>query len=290
MTKTKIVVGAIAALGLTAGGAAAQATDGTGEAAPPAHSIVTPKGKLNIHVGLGVGVSKDFEVVGGAGKPISITPDVFYGVAPKLEVGLAHSGYAITGFWGDSVGGGLIGGGVCVTGEEGGCASVYNGPTGLLARYAVMETADMGIAADVGVLVRQLDSNGSADGGDMLLAAKVGIRGRKMMDKLSIGFAPNISVGLNVRDDAGNKEYLAVPVDVMFAANPKLMVGVQTGIEGPLDEFGDSYSLPVGLGGMYMLNDNMSAGAAFVLHRVAGFEGPDAADLRSLAVFFNWHN
>lgn len=244
--------------------------------APP---LITPKGKISVHVGLALGLSKD-----NAGKPISITPDVFYGVAPKLEVGVAHSGYALDGFWGDSALLGIVGTGVCVSGDDmgAGCAKVYNGPVGLLARYSLME-GSIDLAADGGIVVRSLDP-------DMLLGVKVGVRGRKMInDKMAIGFAPSVTVGLNSRD--GNGDFIAIPVDIHYAVSPKLMAGLQTGVEGDLDGFGDNYALPIGVGGVFMLNDKMAVGGAFILHRVVGgLEGPGAADLRSLAVFFGWHN
>lgn len=252
-------------------GADAAAMEG---GAPP---LITPKGKIDVHVGVAIGLSKD-----NAMKPIAITPDVFYGVAPKLEVGLAHSGYALDGFWGDSALLGIVGTGVCVTGEDGGCSKVYNGPVGILARYALME-GGIDLAADGGLVIRALDP-------DVLAGIKVGVRGRKMInDKMAVGFAPSITVGVNSRD--GNGDFIAVPVDIHYAVNEKLMAGLQTGVEGDLDGFGDNYALPIAIGGVYMLNANMNVGGAFVLHRiVGGLEGPGAADLRSLALFFGWHN
>lgn len=288
MKKTNIVAG-LAGLCFTGAGATAalaQSTDDTGAAAPP--SMITPQGKIKVDVSIGVGLSKD-----NSGKPIAIAPDIFYGVMPKLEVGLAHSGYALDGFWGDTTLLGIVGTGVCVSGDDGGCASVYNGPVAVLGRYALIEDDTMAIAADVGPEIRALDSNGSADGGDMLLGFKVGIRGHKQFGKVGVGFAPSINLGLNQRD--GNGDFLAVPVEAMFMVNDKLGVGLQTGIEGDLDQFGDNFALPIALGGMYGVNENISAGAAFVLHRVTGgtpegVTGPDAADLRSLQLFVSWHN
>ena len=309
MKNSKLVVAAFAALSLTAGQAMAQEEGGEGEgmggdpcaggemhegdstaaanepmagdgAVDAAPALITPKGKIAIHVGIGIGLSKDL-----AGKPIDITPDIFYGVAPKLEVGLAHSGHALTGFWADSVPLGIVGTGVCVTGTDGGCAKVYNGPVGILGRYSLVQ-GSIDLAADAGVIIGSLDP--------FQVGVKLGVRGRKVSGKMSIGFAPNIYVGLSDRD-AGNKESLAIPVDLYFGVNEKLGVGLQTGIEGPLDGFGDSFVVPVTVGGIYSINDAMSAGLTFNLHRVTGgsvegVDGPGAADLRSLGLMFGWHN
>lgn len=249
--------------------APATTDDGAMTDAPP--PMITPKGKLRVDVSVGVNLSKEL-----VGKPISINPDVWYGAADKLEVGVAHSSYGLTGFWGTDA----LGGGLCLTGEDNGCAKFYDGPIGVLGRYALME-GDLTVAADGGVVIGSLDP--------MELSLKLGVRGAKVMNKLMIGFAPFIAVGLTERD-AGNKEYLGIPVDVNYMVNDKLAVGVQTGIQGPLDGFGDAYWIPVSLAGMYQVNGNITAGAAFSLLRVAGFEGPGAADLRGLSVFASWHN
>lgn len=329
MKNSKLVVAAFAALSLTAGQAMAQEEGGEGEGmggdpcaggemhegdgaaasentsgmddgdiVGDAPSLVTPQGKIAVRVELGIGLSKDFDPlpIGGVGKPISLAPDIFYGAANKLEVGLAHSGHAITGFWADTTRGGIVGSGVCVTGDEGGCASVYNGPIGILARYQVVQ-GGIDLAVDGGPVIRALDSNGSADGGDMLLGFKVGVRGRKVINKLSIGFAPNINIGLNQRgdDEGGNKELLSIPVDLYFGVTDTIAVGLQTGISGPLSEFGDNVVVPLTVGGAFMINDKMSAGLTFNIHRLytgadEGDNGPGAADFRSLGLHFAWHN
>jgi hypothetical protein len=303
MIKSKLVVAASAALCLIASQALAQEEpetgteegttegmegegEGEGEVAatttetaataegamaegPP---MIAPKGKIRVDVSIGVNLSKEL-----VAKPITITPDVFYGVSDKLEVGVAHSGYALVGFWGAE----SLGGGLCLAGTDGGCGKVYDGPLGLLGRFVLME-GSIDLAADGGVVIGPFDP--------MTLSLKAGVRGRKMMGKMMIGVAPNISLGLTERD-GGNKEYLAVPVDVNFMVNDKLGVGVQTGIHGPLDGFGDAFFVPVSLGAMFQINPSLTAGGAFVLHRVAGgADGPGAADLRGLSVFASWRN
>jgi hypothetical protein len=256
-------------------------TDGTTDggdmggdmAAEGAPSMILAKGKFAIVLPIDVNLSKDF-----AGKPISITPDIWYGVMPKLQVGLAHSGMALTGFWAGGLGGGL-----CVTGEDNGCAKVYNGPVGLAANYGLLDDGKLALAADVAVIARALDP-------DFLLGAKVGVKGRYMAGKIGIGFNPNVYIGFTERD-AGNKEVLNVPVDLGFMVNPKIMVGLQTGITGPLDGFGDAWSLPVSVGGVFTATPNINVGASFNLLRVAsGVDGNEAFDNRSLTVFAEYHN
>lgn len=230
--------------------------------------FILPKGKLAVHVALGVNMSKSL-----VAKPIALAPDVWYGVMPKLEVGVAHSNYGLTGFWGQG-----FGGGICIGGAERGCAKLYNGPIGILAHFSLME-GNLDLAADGGLIIDALDPN--------VMSLKVGVRGRWASGKIMVMFSPMIDAGLTKRD-AGNKEVLWVPVTVGFAASPKLHAGVQTGIAGPLDGFGDAYIIPVGVGAMFMVNDKLGVGGSFNFFNLAG-KG-SSADFRDLTLFATWHN
>jgi len=243
-------------------GEAADGAEMDGEVPP----LILPKGKLAVNVVLGVNLSTD-----AVAKPIAIAPDVWYGVAPKLEVGLVHSNYGLTGFWFQP------GGGVCVTGEENGCAKLYDGPIGVLAHFALME-GNLDLAADGGLVISSLDP--------MTLSLKVGAKGRWMSGKIAVHFNPYIGIGLTERDT--NKEEIGVPVTVGYMVNEKLHAGLQTGIAGPLDGFGDFFIVPVGVGALYALNANMSVGGAFNFINLAGKNG--GADFRTLDLMFQWHN
>jgi hypothetical protein len=231
------------------------------------------KGGIAIHASLEVGMSKD-----SGGDPISIAPDVWYGVSDKLAVGLTHSAYGTTGFWTGQ------GNSLCVAGDfcknaDGDTEFYDNG--GVQAKFGFMQSADMSIAAVGGLMYNVPDP--------FRMGLRAGIDGMWHSGKIGVAFTPSIQIGLNERD-AGNKETLNVPVALMYMASPQLHVGLQTGIRGPLDGFGDAYSVPVGVGAMFMVNPNINVGGAFTLERVAGFDGPGAADLRSLALFVGWKN
>jgi hypothetical protein len=241
---------------------AADGTDMAGEKTP----LILPKGKIAVNVVLGVNLSTD-----AVAKPIAIAPDVWYGVAPKLDVGLVHSNYGLTGFWFQP------GGGVCVTGEENGCAKLYDGPVGLLARFLLAE-GGVDLAANGGLVISSLDP--------MTLSLKLGVDGRWMSGKIAVLFNPYVGIGLTERDF--NKEEIGVPVTVGYMVNEKLHAGVQTGIAGPLDGFGDFFIVPVGLGALFALNENMSVGGAFNFVNLAGNNG--GADFRTLDLMLKWHN
>jgi hypothetical protein len=238
-------------------------TDGAMEGKPP---MILAQGKLSVVVPVGINMSAS-----AVAKPIAIAPDVWYGVMPKLEVGVAHSNEALTGFWFQG-----LGGGVCVTGESSGCPKLYNGPIGVLAHFTLME-GSIDLAADGG-LVTTLDP--------MALSLKAGVRGRWMSGKIAVHFSPGIGIGLTERDS--NKEEIFVPVSVGYMVSPKLHAAVQTGIFGPLDGFGDAFAIPVGVGALFGVNDKIMVGGAFTFWNLAG-KG-SSADFRDLTLVAMWHN
>jgi len=244
------------------GGGEAMA-EGAAGGKPP---FILPKGKLAVHVALGVNMSKS-----AVAKPISVSPDIWYGVMPKLEVGLVHSNMGLSGFWFNT------GQSLCLGGLERGCFKLYNS-LGVLAHFSLME-GNLDLAADGGLIVRSLSD-------PMMLGLKAGVKGRWMSGKIMVMFAPNIYVGITERDF--NKESISVPVTVGFAVSPKLHAGVQTGIAGPLDGFGDAYIVPVGVGAMFMVNDKLGVGGSFNFPNLAG-KG-STADARDLTIFAMWHN
>ncbi len=247
--------------------APAEAADGADMGGKP--PMILAKGKLAVNVPIGISLSTD-----AVAKPIAIAPDVWYGVAPKLEAGLAHSNMSITGFWFQGFGSGL-----CLTGEDNGCAELYNGPIGLLAHYTLME-GNLDLAADGGVLINTLDP--------MALGLKVGVMGRYISGKIAVHFQPNLTIGLTERDF--NKEALYVPVTLGYMVSEKLHAGLQTGIYGPLDGFGDFFGIPLGVGAMFMVNESIGVAGSFNFIQLAGGSDAAGADFRDLTLAVMWHN
>jgi hypothetical protein len=230
-----------------------------------AHGLTLPKGKIAIHGVVEVNMSKD-----AVGKPFSIAPDIWYGVSDKLTVGVVHSGFGATGFLGG------VGNGLCLAGEEKGCAEVYDN-VGFEGKFSLKAEPNMSLAAVGGVHLLTLSDPMFAD-------LKLGLAGAWRSGKISVMFAPSIFIGLTERDF--NKEILFIPVGAMFAANPKLAVGAQTGIAGPLDGFGDAYIVPLSLGGHYAVSDKVMVGAAFSFLNIAGKES--SADFRALNLMLGY--
>tara|TARA_R110002096_G_scaffold44526_13_gene120558 strand:+ start:154751 stop:155689 length:939 start_codon:yes stop_codon:yes gene_type:complete len=245
------------------GGEAAMMSE---EAAAAGHSMVTAKGKIKIRAALGVGLSKDF-----VGDPIALAPDVVYGAMDKLDVGLYHTNMGLTGFWTQ------FGGGLCLTGDL--CFDeVYNGPTGILANYSIAED-QLSIAANGGLVFS------SIAGDTMFMSLKAGARiNYAIDDKMGLQIDPAIVLGLNERDFNGDG--LLLPVSFMYAVDAKIHAGVQSGISGPLDGFGDGYVIPLTLAGMYQVDSKLGVGGAFGFLNIAGSDS--SADIRGLTLFANY--
>jgi len=254
-----------------AGGEAAPAV-----AATPAPAAAAPGSPTNItlHAG-GVGVEAD--VVSNmsksaVGKPFSIVPNIYYGINDQLSVGIANN-------FGSEVFQTTPGAGLCLAGQSNGCAKVYNAVS-LDALFSFMRQATMDIGAHGGLDVWEFSP-------DLLMKLRVGVKGRVMAGPLLITFDPAVRFGLTKRDADGNKEDVGIPVRLGFLPMPALNVGASVGIFGPLSHFGDLYTIPVGVGGTYSINQTLDARAQFAFLNLAG-KG-SSADVRALSVGVAYH-
>lgn len=231
-----------------------------------ARGLTQTAGNVQVTVPVLLNLSKELVL-----KPVMVPLDVRYGVTDQLEVFLAHGspvGYPVA-----------TPGGVCLGGEERGCGKLYDN-LALGAQFSFLKDAAMELAAIGALVVESLDLG--------YYAADVGVNFKYNAGAVAIKAAPQVMIGVNKRDE-GNKETLFVPVQIAFQATPELAAFVDTGIVGPLDGFGDSYTLPVGIGASFAAMPNLDVGAEFMLPRVAsGMEGNKAFDNRWLALFASW--
>lgn len=254
------------------GGMAGEADMGTD--ASVAMGPTLAEGKISIAAALQVGLVKE-----NAGDPLSIAPDVWYGINNKLSAGVVTSAQAQTGFWT-----GLAGTGLCVSGD--GCNDKVFDNIGAEALYALKADPSLGFAADFGLHALALDP--------LFMDVKLGVKGMWRSGSIGIGFAPSVLIALTKRgDEGGNNDQINIPVDVSYMLSPKLHIGVQTGIYSTLQNFGDVYGVPLALGALFILSPKINVAAAFSLDRVTGgspegVDGPGAADTRSLSVLFGY--
>jgi hypothetical protein len=206
-------------------------------------------------------------------KPVWIPLDLRYGVTSELTVFAAHNAMGMSpAFAMPMVGGG----GVCLGGEERGCAKLYNN-LAIGGMYSLTKNNGVELAALAALDIRSLDP--------MYLAIDVGVAFRYVSAPISLTVTPILGVGANKRSEE-NKEMLSVPVQVAFQATPELSVFLDTGIIGRTKKFGDNYVVPVGIGGAYAVQPGLTVGAEFMLPKVvSGIEGNKAMDSRTLMLF-----
>jgi hypothetical protein len=233
--------------------------------------MTLPKGRVLVQGFIEMNLSTDL-----AFKPVSVAPDVWYGVLDELSVGLAHSANAMNGFYGG------VGSSLCLTGDENGCDGVYR-TVGLLARYNLIDTG-MALAVNGGLLVSGLDP--------FRFGIQLGVAGRWEYKPIAVVFQPSIYVGLTAREGegetniGGNGELITLPVAALYDVMPALAVGLQTGVTLGLDDVASQWNLFLSLGGRYEVMPGIWAELAFSLPAVAtGQEnGPGAFDTRVITL------
>ena len=212
------------------------------------------KGMTEIQVEVGINASSD-----RFAKPISIGPDFYYGVNEQLTVGLVHAT------------------GLCLSGESSGCAKVYD-DVGLEALYAVMGTGSLNFAVRGGLMVHSLS--------EFTMAFHIGVPIKYRSGGFAVLVAPDFMLGLTDRD-AGNKEYLTLPLQLQFQATPQAGVFVETACQGPTSGFGDNYQVPVGAGVQFAAARSFDLGGRFTVGNLIKTGGGDRASIRAIEVFAN---
>lgn len=222
--------------------------------APPPPGLTLPKGKINVAVNVEINMSAD-----KVGKPISISPDVSYGVTPDLTVAVVHSLYALTGFRARA------GGGLCVTGTDNGCANLYDN-VGVEGWYSVAR-GPTSVAVGGGFHAISLDVG--------IYDVKVGAKLRHVMGKIGVHVLPTVLVAATKRDDVG-KDSLWVPVLATYKATRELTVGLGTGIKAlDLSAFGDTWEVSLGAVATYAIDPATTVGASWIFGKVvAGYDNP----------------
>ena len=231
----------------------ASADDAAPVAAAPAPGLTLPAGKVNLAVNLEIQMTAD-----KVGKPVSVAPDVSYGVTPDLTVALVHSRFATSGFRA------AVGGGLCVTGEDNGCPEVYDN-VGVEGWYS-LSRGQLAIAAGGGVHAVSLAND--------FYDLKAGAKLRYTMDKVAVHALPSVFIALTEReDDAGarkNPDQLWVPVQLTYKATGEVTVGVGSGIKGPLSGFGDAWEVPLGAMATYAIDPVTTVGGSWVFGKLVG--------------------
>jgi hypothetical protein len=236
--------------------------------APDGHSAVSrgvqnPAGLLSARLTLAVNLSSD-----RVGKPISLVPNLYYGVTDRLQLGLVHDGPMR---WQSRPGLGL-----CLSGSDGGCPSVYDN-IGLDAMFGLLYGQELHLSAHGALYLTSFDPASAMVALGVTAKIHVG-------DSLAIYADPQLGLAVNerdVRDDA-----LFMPIELQYQAGVMTSLKLLTGVSGSLSAFGDTVEVPVGIGAVRSLTEHVDLGVRFSFDNLLGHQvdGVGRADQRSLAL------
>jgi len=255
-----------AALLATAGRARAEESMPAPEPAPPPKPGLTlAAGKLEVAINVEINVGAD-----AVAKPISIAPDLSYGVTRDLTVMIVHGSFLTTGFRG------AAGNGLCLTGTDKGCAHVYD-HVGGEALYSLVR-GPLAVAANAGVHALSFDAG--------FYSAKLGAKLRYKAGKLMVATAPSVLVAMTERDT--NPDTLWLPVVIGYSVTDPLWLGFGTGVKGPRSGLADNWKLAVGGLAQYRIDPSMAVGASLIFGQIAGGADATGADYRWLQLWFSY--
>lgn len=192
---------------------------------------------------LRLNLSKD-----AVGDPISLAPDLYFGLDERVTIGLFHDV------------------GICISGD--GCTTVYN-DFGVEGLYSLLYEGAVSMAVRLGATFNPLDP--------FVGGLHVGLPVRVSGGDLAVLFDPRLYVGIFERDL--RKEFLDVPVQLQYQLTDQNALLVTSGVRGPLDGFGDSVQVPVGVGAVVALSRRVDIGGEFLFTNLAGRGGGVAGRL-----------
>jgi hypothetical protein len=236
-----------------------------------AASVTLPKGRALLDAFLEINLVSGVEF-----KPFSLSPDVWYGVTDDITMGLVHSAVGTSGFIGGS------GESLCLAGTGGGCTDVYHN-VGVDARYK-LKIGDLAYAAEGGLYVASFDPT-------FTMAVKLGLVARWQQGKIAAELSPNLFIGVTGRtvgegmaEVTVNGETLNLPITGLYEVTPKISAALQLGAVVPFENTGDTYRIPLSIGGHFQVNESINVNLAFSLLAVAGGGSATGFDNRSLTL------
>jgi len=188
-----------------------------------ARPLVLERGEFEVQLTVEANLRARF-----VGYPLSFAPDLWFGITPRLTVGLIHSNRSV-----DQID---AGGSFCVRAKLGECDQTYQFG-GIDARFSVRE-GSLAVAPRVRLLQRDLDP--------FKPAVTLGMLARWTRGRFAIATDPYLRQGLANRDK-GNRAALFVPV--WFAIQPtcRWVIALHVGYDSDLAVAKDGWHLPVGL-------------------------------------------
>jgi len=207
-------------------------------------------------------------------EPLSLAPDLRYGVTDRLTIGLVHSNAAV-GFVG------AVGNGLCLGGARPNadpsmpavCAHLYNS-TGLEGVYSLSAGASPWALAVRGYAMVRGHGSTQAFGA----TSGAGARARWTKDRLAVQLDPALAIDYT---DGGDTELLLqFYANAQYQLSSRFAASAGAGYYGPVDEMG---ALPLTLGMLFAVDKNIDVAANAALMDVS-----DSIDARSLTISFSY--
>jgi hypothetical protein len=176
------------------------------------------------------------------GDPISLAPDLYYGLTDRITLGYVHDV------------------GICISGD--GCATTY-ADFGVEALFSLIYEGPLVMAGRIGMTFGPLDPfTGGIHAG---LPVRVGA------GDLAVLVEPRVYIGLLERDTRG--DFVEVPVQLQYQLTDQNVLLLSSGVRGPLSDFGDAVAVPVGVGALATLSRRVDVGGELLFTNLAGRGG-----------------
>jgi hypothetical protein len=234
-----------------------------------ARPLVLPTKMLAIHGVLRVNLSAD-----SVASPVWIAPSAYYGLLPKLQVGVVHDP------------------GLCLLGKRDFLgAEIDECEGGVYDDFAIDGLYMLVDKPEENVALAGHATLGASSFDPMFLYLRAGALARyTFASRFAVIADWALRLGLSNRDE-GNKEAFDLPVQLAVQATDKLVLFAEAGLLAPLSELSDSYFASLGIAGLYAISANLDAGVRFEFPRIAGGRATGStasADTRQLDLFVTY--
>ena len=179
-------------------------------------------------------------------KPVELPVHLFWGISDNVMIGITHDrGVRLN------------------TGDLGPNQRKFYNDVGFGSVIGLAKARNYEVDLHLGVPFHQLSP-------DLFVGVQFGVLGRaNIAENVALVYDPSVYVGANGRK-LGNGDYLNVPIWFYFQATPSIAPFVGTGVEGPLDRFGDFFAIPLEGGVLFTVARGIQIGGMLRFHNAFG--------------------
>lgn len=208
-------------------------------------------------------------------KPVWIPLDMRFGMTDQLEFFLTHNALGAPLAAGN--------GGLCL-GTKQYCQKTYNN-LNVGGQFSFAKGKGLELSGLLAAEFKEFSPH-------LLFAVDVGVGVKYVNAIFSAKATPRLGIEVNRRSTENGQETIGMPVQFALQAAPRIAAFVDMGLFGPTNQFGSRYTIPVGVGGDFLLRHGFDVGAEFMfpaLGRGSAVAGK-ATDSRTLMLYAVWRN